>query len=70
MLIVMQSDATEDQVRAMCARIEGLGLKAYPIPGWHRTAIGITGNNGSPSIRNFCPAAVVSPTCEIVSCRF
>lgn len=47
MLIVMQSHATEEQIRAVCERIESLGLKAHPIPGSLRTAIGITGNKGS-----------------------
>jgi 3-deoxy-7-phosphoheptulonate synthase len=47
MLVVMQSHATDEQVRAVCRRIEGLGLKAHPIPGAARTAIGITGNQGS-----------------------
>ena len=47
MLVVMQSHATEEQVRAVCERIESLGLKAHPIPGSGRTAIGITGNNGA-----------------------
>src|SRR5271167_4956932 len=47
MLVVMQSHATEEQVRAVCARIESLGLKAHPIPGALRTAIGITGNDGA-----------------------
>ncbi len=47
MLIVMQSHATEEQIRAVCDRIESLGLKAHPIPGSLRTAIGITGNKGS-----------------------
>lgn len=47
MLIVMQSHATEEQVRGVCQRIEALGLKAHPIPGALRTAIGITGNNGA-----------------------
>jgi 3-deoxy-7-phosphoheptulonate synthase len=47
MLVVMQSHATEEQVRAVCDRIETLGLKAHPIPGAGRTAIGITGNSGA-----------------------
>jgi 3-deoxy-7-phosphoheptulonate synthase len=47
MLVVMQSHATEEQVRAVCERIESLGLKAHPIPGTARTAIGITGNQGA-----------------------
>jgi 3-deoxy-7-phosphoheptulonate synthase len=50
MLVVMQSHATEDQVRAVCQRIESLGLKAHPIPGAARTAIGITGNSGAIDI--------------------
>jgi 3-deoxy-7-phosphoheptulonate synthase len=47
MLVVMQSHATEEQIRAVCQRIEALGLKAHPIPGSIRTAIGITGNKGA-----------------------
>jgi 3-deoxy-7-phosphoheptulonate synthase len=47
MLVVMQSHATQEQVRAVCERIESLGLKAHPIPGAARTAIGITGNDGA-----------------------
>jgi 3-deoxy-7-phosphoheptulonate synthase len=47
MLVVMQSHATEQQIRAVCERIESLGLKAHPIPGALRTAIGITGNKGA-----------------------
>jgi 3-deoxy-7-phosphoheptulonate synthase len=47
MLVVMQSHATEEQVRAVCKRIESLGLRAHPMPGSLRTAIGITGNKGA-----------------------
>jgi 3-deoxy-7-phosphoheptulonate synthase len=47
MLVVMQSQATEEQVREVCKRIESLGLKAHPMPGSLRTAIGITGNKGA-----------------------
>ncbi|MGH9701677.1 MAG: 3-deoxy-7-phosphoheptulonate synthase, partial [Candidatus Acidiferrales bacterium] len=47
MLVVMQSHATEDQVRAVCQVIESLGYKPHPIPGAARTAIGITGNSGA-----------------------
>src|ERR1700731_3010513 len=47
MLVVMQSHATEEQIRAVCRRIESLGLKANAIPGAGRTAIGITGNQGA-----------------------
>ena len=47
MLVVMQSHASEEQIRAVCERIESLGLKAHAIPGTIRTAIGITGNQGA-----------------------
>jgi 3-deoxy-7-phosphoheptulonate synthase len=46
MLVVMQAHATDEQVRAVCERIESLGYKAHPIPGSVRSAIGITGNTG------------------------
>jgi 3-deoxy-7-phosphoheptulonate synthase len=46
MLVVMQAHATEDQVRAVCKRIESLGYRAHAMPGATRTAIGITGNQG------------------------
>lgn len=47
MLVVMRAHATEEQVRAVCDRIESLGYRAHPIPGASRTAIGITGNKGA-----------------------
>ncbi|MCU1315472.1 MAG: 3-deoxy-D-arabinoheptulosonate-7-phosphate synthase, partial [Candidatus Acidoferrum typicum] len=34
-------------IREVCKRIESLGLKAHPMPGSIRTAIGITGNKGA-----------------------
>ena len=46
MLIVMQAHATPEQVRAVCEKVESVGLKAHSIPGAQRTAIGITGNQG------------------------
>jgi 3-deoxy-7-phosphoheptulonate synthase len=46
MLIVMQARATEEQVKAVCERIESLGYRAHAIAGAQRTAIGITGNQG------------------------
>ena len=50
MLIVMQAHATEEQVRAVCEKIEAFGFRAHPIPGAQRTAIGITGNSGAVEI--------------------
>jgi 3-deoxy-7-phosphoheptulonate synthase len=46
MLVVMQAHATEQQVRAVCQKIESMGYRAHSMPGAQRTAIGITGNKG------------------------
>ncbi len=50
MLVVMQSHATDEQVRAVCERIESLGFKALPVPGAGRTAVCITGNSGAANL--------------------
>src|SRR3984885_2683517 len=44
MLIVMKAHASEDEVKGVCQKIEGFGLRAHSIPGAPRPAIGITGN--------------------------
>src|ERR1044071_3172194 len=46
MLIVMEMNATPEQVDAVVGKIEEKGLKAHPIAGAQRVAIGITGNIG------------------------
>ena len=46
MLVVMKAHATEEQVRAVCQKIEKFGYRAHSMPGATRTAIGITGNKG------------------------
>lgn len=46
MLVVMKSQASPEQIQAVCEHIEGLGFRAHPLPGAQRTAIGITGNRG------------------------
>jgi len=46
MLIVMESGATEGQIRVVMERIQAMGLRPHVIPGAERTAIGITGNHG------------------------
>jgi 3-deoxy-7-phosphoheptulonate synthase len=46
MLIVMDLNATPGQIADVVMYVERLGLKAHPIPGAQRTAIGITGNRG------------------------
>ena len=53
MLIVMKMDATPDQVDGVVSKVENRGLKAHPIPGAQRTAIGITGNLGVVEPANF-----------------
>ena len=46
MLIVMKTQATPEEIQAVCEYIEQLGFRAHPLPGAQRTAIGITGNKG------------------------
>jgi 3-deoxy-7-phosphoheptulonate synthase len=46
MLIVMKSDATDSDIERVVEIIESIGLKAHPMPGSNRTAIGIIGNTG------------------------
>jgi 3-deoxy-7-phosphoheptulonate synthase len=53
MLIVMKSDATDAQIDDVLRVIEALGFKGHPMPGATRTAIGITGNQGSVDPSHF-----------------
>jgi len=46
-LIVMDRSATAEDVQHVVAIAERKGLKAHPIPGAQRTAIGLTGNKGA-----------------------
>jgi 3-deoxy-7-phosphoheptulonate synthase len=46
MLIVMHHNATAEQIRTVAVAVEAMGLKAQPIPGSERTAIGVLGNQG------------------------
>src|ERR1700732_5162455 len=46
MLVVMKAQATDEQIRSVCQKIEELGYRAHAMPGAQRTAIGITGNKG------------------------
>jgi 3-deoxy-7-phosphoheptulonate synthase len=46
-LIVMDRAATAEDVERVVSAAERLGLKAHPIPGAQRTAVGITGNRGT-----------------------
>src|SRR5437588_9535442 len=53
MLIVMKPSATTGDVDAVLKIIEAIGLRAHPMPGATRTAIGITGNQGPVDGRRF-----------------
>ena len=46
MLIVMDKDATDAQIRVVVAKIESLGFEAQPMPGGERVAIAILRNPG------------------------
>src|SRR3954454_23430671 len=51
MLVVMQSDASPEQVARVLDAIRQLDLTPHPLPGAVRTAIGITGNTGAVDAR-------------------
>lgn len=53
MLIVMENRATEEQIKLVSETIRQLGLEAHEMPGAQRTAICVTGNDGSVSERHF-----------------
>ncbi len=46
MLIVMEHNATQDQIDAVVAAVKALGFTPQPIPGENRVAIGVLGNQG------------------------
>jgi 3-deoxy-7-phosphoheptulonate synthase len=46
MLVIMKATASEGEIEAVCRKIGEMGYRAHPIPGFTRTAIGITGNQG------------------------
>ncbi len=47
MLIVMNANATEDQIERVCRQIKELGLSPHPTPGLERMAIPVTGKTES-----------------------
>lgn len=73
MLIVMKPQASEDEVRRVCQKIEAMGYRAHPMPGAQRTAIGITGNKGPlepeefDSLPGVAEAIAVSKPYKLVS---
>ncbi len=61
MLVVMHSHATEDQVRAVCEKVASLGLRAHPMTGTSRIAIGVIGqvNPGAGALEEMAGVAEV-----------
>ena len=51
MLVVMQADASPDEIERVLEAIRALDLDPHPLPGATRTAIGITGNTGAVDSR-------------------
>jgi 3-deoxy-7-phosphoheptulonate synthase len=45
MMIIMKSDATQDEISAVVSKVEGLGLKAHLSRGTERTVIGVVGDS-------------------------
>jgi len=46
MLVIMKNDATEAQIANVMKEITNAGYRGIPIPGDHRTAVCIVGNQG------------------------
>src|SRR6266478_2050081 len=53
MLIVMKPSATAREIDAVVEVVRAIGLRAHPLPGPTRTAIGTTGNQGPIDGRRF-----------------
>src|SRR5947207_6628936 len=53
MLIVMKTNATAYEIDAVVEAVRSMGLRAHPLAGATRTAIGITGNTGVIEGRRF-----------------
>jgi len=53
MLIVMKANATAREIDAVVEVVQAIGLRAHPLPGPTRTAIGITGNERVIDSRRF-----------------
>ncbi|HVT02702.1 MAG TPA: 3-deoxy-7-phosphoheptulonate synthase [Thermoanaerobaculia bacterium] len=76
MLVVMDINAGESEISSVVQHIEKMGLKAHPIPGAQRTAIGITGNRGviDPLVLENLPGVkeviIVSHAYKLVSREF
>jgi 3-deoxy-7-phosphoheptulonate synthase len=73
MLVVMKPQATEEDIRRVCEKIQAMGYRPHVMPGAERTAIGITGNHGPlepaefESLPNVGEAIPVSKPYKLVS---
>jgi 3-deoxy-7-phosphoheptulonate synthase len=73
MLILMQAEATPEQIALVEARVRELGFTPHAIPGATRVAIGITGNKGpvDPGLFKYLPgvsdAVPISQPFKLVS---
>jgi 3-deoxy-7-phosphoheptulonate synthase len=61
----MKHDATDSEIEAVLRVIEDLGFKGHPMPGATRTAIGITGNQGSVDPSHFETLAGVAEAIRV-----
>ena len=50
MLVVMEAQATDEQIGNVCAQIASRGLEAHVVRGSLRTAVAVTGNSGAVDI--------------------
>jgi len=53
MLVMMQRNATPDEIQAVCDAIQVLGFNPLPMPGALRTAIGVAGDDGQVDTSHF-----------------
>jgi 3-deoxy-7-phosphoheptulonate synthase len=53
MLIVMNANATQDEIDNAVRVVESLGFRAHVMPGATRTAIGVTGNQSAVDLSHF-----------------
>ena len=61
----MKPQATEEDIRRVCAKVEAMGYRAHPMPGAQRTAIGITGNQGALEAAEFEPLPGVAEAIRV-----
>lgn len=60
MLILMKSNASEEQLQQVAAQVHSLGLAAHPVKGSSRTVVGVTGDTGNLDPASFSTLEGVS----------